>query len=213
LILNLKSGILASYEKENYFFVLLSLLLAVAGTAVYVLTNLDSLVKAAIEKFGSQAAETAVRVSSVRTMLPTVSIRFRYGTFRLSGENYELKFRVALTSNHCDFQEEAATACSTYKFADTLDLQSVKYGLKDAKKQRTAEFKRANQTILGPGTAGLGAFSSETCRTGLYVHQSAWTVFATASVMVIEWISRQILIQKSQKGPFPRQRSADPGHW
>ena len=40
-------------------------LLAVAGGVFYVMTNLDSIVKAAIEKYGSEAAKTAVRVSSV----------------------------------------------------------------------------------------------------------------------------------------------------
>lgn len=40
-------------------------LLVVAGVAFYVITNLDSIVKAGIEKFGSEATKTAVRVSSV----------------------------------------------------------------------------------------------------------------------------------------------------
>jgi hypothetical protein len=33
---------------------------------------------------------------------------------------------------------------------------------------------------------GFGAFSPETCRTGTYVRQTAWTVFATASIMIME---------------------------
>ena len=45
------------------------LILVVAGTATYILTNLDFLVKAAIEKNGSQATKTAVRVSSVKIKL------------------------------------------------------------------------------------------------------------------------------------------------
>jgi hypothetical protein len=45
------------------------LILAVAGTVTYIFTNLDSLVKAAIEKYGSQATKTAVRVSSVKIKL------------------------------------------------------------------------------------------------------------------------------------------------
>src|SRR5512143_3015121 len=56
-------------KKKIIIFILLALVLAFAGTVVYVLTNLDSIVKAAIEKFGSQAAKTAVRVSSVRIKL------------------------------------------------------------------------------------------------------------------------------------------------
>lgn len=49
--------------------IIAALLLAVAGAAVYVLTNLDSIVKAAIEKYGSEAVKTRVRVSSVRIRL------------------------------------------------------------------------------------------------------------------------------------------------
>jgi hypothetical protein len=56
-------------KKKIIIFILLALILAFAGTAVYVLTNLNSIVKAAIEKFGSQAAKTAVRVSSVQIKL------------------------------------------------------------------------------------------------------------------------------------------------
>jgi hypothetical protein len=43
----------------------LVVIIAVAGGIYYVLTNLDSLVKAAIEKYGSQATHTAVRVDKV----------------------------------------------------------------------------------------------------------------------------------------------------
>ena len=43
----------------------LVVLLAVAAGIYYVLTNLDSLVKAAIEKYGTQATQTAVRVDKV----------------------------------------------------------------------------------------------------------------------------------------------------
>jgi len=39
---------------------------AIAGSVYYVLTNLDSLVEAAIEKYGSEATQTAVRVDSVK---------------------------------------------------------------------------------------------------------------------------------------------------
>jgi hypothetical protein len=56
-------------NKKVVVAVALALILAVAGTAVYVLTNLNAIVKAAIEKYGSQAAKTAVRVSSVKITL------------------------------------------------------------------------------------------------------------------------------------------------
>ncbi len=56
-------------KKKIIIFVVLALILVIAGTAVYVLTNLNSIVKAAIEKYGSQATKTAVRVSSVKIKL------------------------------------------------------------------------------------------------------------------------------------------------
>ncbi len=56
-------------KKKIFIFTILALLLAIVGTAVYVFTNLNSIVKAAIEKYGSQAMKTAVRVSSVKIKL------------------------------------------------------------------------------------------------------------------------------------------------
>jgi hypothetical protein len=54
------------------------LLLVVAGVVFYVMTNLDSIVKAAIEKYGSETTKTAVRVSSVK-------IRLSAGSGEISG--------------------------------------------------------------------------------------------------------------------------------
>lgn len=47
----------------------LIVVLAIAGGVYYVLTNLDELVKAAIEKHGSEASQTAVRVEQVKINL------------------------------------------------------------------------------------------------------------------------------------------------
>jgi len=44
----------------------LVIIFAIAGGVYYVLTNLDALVEAAIEKHGSEATQTAVRVASVK---------------------------------------------------------------------------------------------------------------------------------------------------
>lgn len=49
-------------------FVLL-IVIAISGGVYYVLTNLDSLVEAAIEKYGSEATQTAVLVDSVKINL------------------------------------------------------------------------------------------------------------------------------------------------
>jgi hypothetical protein len=56
-------------KKKIIIFIVLAVILAIAGTAVYVLKNLDSIVKAAMEKYGSETTKTAVRVSSVKITL------------------------------------------------------------------------------------------------------------------------------------------------
>ncbi len=56
-------------KKKIIICITLALVLIIAGTVGYVLTNLDSIVKTAIEKYGSQAMKTAVRVSSVKIKL------------------------------------------------------------------------------------------------------------------------------------------------
>jgi hypothetical protein len=53
-------------------------LVIIGGAVFYVLSNLDSIVKAAIEKYGSEATKTAVRVSSVK-------IHLRAGSGEISG--------------------------------------------------------------------------------------------------------------------------------
>jgi hypothetical protein len=55
-----------------------AVLLVAVGAAIYVMTNLDSIVKAAIEKYGSEATKTSVRVSSVK-------IQLREGSGEISG--------------------------------------------------------------------------------------------------------------------------------
>ena len=56
-------------KKKLVILIALALVLAIAGSVVFVLTNIDPLVQAAIEKYGSQALKTSVRVSSVRIKL------------------------------------------------------------------------------------------------------------------------------------------------
>ena len=47
----------------------LILIVAIAGGVYYVLSNLDNLIKEAIETYGSEATQTAVRVESVKLKL------------------------------------------------------------------------------------------------------------------------------------------------
>lgn len=52
--------------KKFFIGVVLLIIIAIAGSVYYVLTNLDSLVEAAIEKYGSEATQTAVLVDGVK---------------------------------------------------------------------------------------------------------------------------------------------------
>jgi hypothetical protein len=56
-------------KKKIIISIIVVLVLFIAGSVFYVLTNIDSIVKAAIEKYGSEATKTAVRVSSVKIKL------------------------------------------------------------------------------------------------------------------------------------------------
>lgn len=56
-------------KKKIIISIVIALVLFIAGSVIYVLTNIDSIVKAAIEKFGSEATKTSVRVSSVKIKL------------------------------------------------------------------------------------------------------------------------------------------------
>jgi uncharacterized protein involved in outer membrane biogenesis len=54
-------------KKGRIFLIIAAVLvLVIGGAIVYVLTNINSIVKGAIEKYGSQATKTDVRVSSVK---------------------------------------------------------------------------------------------------------------------------------------------------
>jgi len=55
--------------KKVIFSLLLIFVIAIGGSVYYLLTNLDSLVEAAIEKYGSEATQTSVLVDSVKINL------------------------------------------------------------------------------------------------------------------------------------------------
>ena len=55
--------------KKAILGLLLFLVIAIGGSIYYLLTNLDSLVEAAIEKYGSEATQTSVLVDSVKINL------------------------------------------------------------------------------------------------------------------------------------------------
>jgi len=59
--------------KKTILLIVVLVIAAAAGGIYYVLTNLDSLVKQAIEKYGSEATQTAVRVRGVKISLKRAS--------------------------------------------------------------------------------------------------------------------------------------------
>jgi hypothetical protein len=56
--------------KKTVFAIIIILVIAFAGTVYYVLSNLDAIVKAAIESYGSDAVKTSVRAENVAIRLP-----------------------------------------------------------------------------------------------------------------------------------------------
>jgi uncharacterized protein involved in outer membrane biogenesis len=64
--------------KKWFLGTVLVLILVIAGAVLFVLTRLDYIVKIAIEKYGSRATGTAIRVESVR-------IRLRQGSAAIQG--------------------------------------------------------------------------------------------------------------------------------
>jgi len=59
--------------KKTLLIIVVLIIAVIAGGVYYVLTNLDSLVKQAIETYGSQATHTAVRVAKVNIQLKQAS--------------------------------------------------------------------------------------------------------------------------------------------
>jgi hypothetical protein len=55
--------------KKTIFIIIILLLIVIAGAVFYVLNNLDALVEAAIEEFGSDAVKTSVQVEEVEISL------------------------------------------------------------------------------------------------------------------------------------------------
>ena len=86
----------------------------IAGGVYYVLTNLDSLVKEAIEKYGSQATHTAVRVQGV-------NIQLKQASAAISG---------LTVANPKGFS--SANAFSLGKIATSIDIKNVEYILFEA---------------------------------------------------------------------------------
>ena len=55
--------------KKTIFIIIILLLIVIAGAVLYVLNNLDAIVEAAIEEYGSDAVKTSVQVEGVEIRL------------------------------------------------------------------------------------------------------------------------------------------------
>lgn len=71
------------------------IVIAIIAAVFYVLTNLDSIVKAAIEKYGSRATQTAVQVDRVRIKL-TEGDGAVYGLAVANPKGFELRHAITL---------------------------------------------------------------------------------------------------------------------
>lgn len=76
-------------------FTLLLVIVAIGAGAFYVLNNLDSLVKNAIEKYGSEATQTAVRVERVKISLKEGSSTIK-GLSVANPAGFEAKYAFSL---------------------------------------------------------------------------------------------------------------------
>jgi len=83
--------------KKAIVALILVLVLVIGGGVYYLFTNLDSIIKAAIEQYGSEATHTAVRVKSVKTDLPKGSIAIR-GLSIANPKGYDIPNAFALNS-------------------------------------------------------------------------------------------------------------------
>jgi uncharacterized protein involved in outer membrane biogenesis len=81
--------------KKALIAVLVLIVLIVGGIVWYVLGNLDSIVKAAIEKYGSQVTQTAVRVNRVHIVLKEGSGGI-YGLTVANPRGYDTRTAVSL---------------------------------------------------------------------------------------------------------------------
>ena len=81
--------------KKIIFSLVALVAIAIAVAVFYVLTNLDSLVKAAIEKYGSEATQTAVRVDKVRIKI-TEGDGAIYGLTVANTKGFDLAHAISL---------------------------------------------------------------------------------------------------------------------
>ena len=79
-------------------FTLLLVVIAIGASVFYVINNLDSLVKNAVEKYGSEATQTAVRVESVKITLKEGSSVIK-GLSVANPAGFEAKYAFSLGEN------------------------------------------------------------------------------------------------------------------
>ena len=139
-------------KKKIIIFIVLAIILAIAVTVGYVLTNLDSIVKAAIVKYGSQATKTAVRVSSVK-----ISLKNGEGAvFGLKVANPPGFFSPSIiTLDDISARIEVNSVTSTPVVIDTILISGpeVFYEMKEDGTANVDILKR-NLTPSGPSTEG-----------------------------------------------------------
>ena len=128
------------------------LLLVVAGI-IYVLTNLDSIVEAAIEKYGSQATRTTVQVEKVR-------IKLREGDGSIFGlsvgnpEEFELPYALSLEETGLGIDLKSVNKEPYVINHITVRSPQVFFEMNESKKTNLNELKKNLTASGGDGKAG-----------------------------------------------------------
>lgn len=94
--------------KKAILGVFVLLIIAVAGGVYYVVTNLDSIVKTAIEKYGSETAQTAVKVDNVLIKLTEGSASIN-GLTIANPDGFSLPYAFSLGQIATDIDVEKTT--------------------------------------------------------------------------------------------------------
>ena len=126
----------------------LVIILAVAVGIYYVLTNLDAIVKAAIEKYGSQATQTAVRVDKVHIDLADGAGGI-YGLTVANPQGFDMPYVISLGEVSTQIDLKSLKGEPYVIEAITVRAPQVFMEMNDAKKTNLTELKK-NLTAGAP---------------------------------------------------------------
>lgn len=107
--------------KKAILVILFILLIIIAGGLYYVFSNLDTIVKTAIEKYGSESTHTEVQVDSVKIILADGSASIK-GLTIANPEGFSLPYAFSLGEITTDINIEKTT--NEFIAIDLIDIKS-----------------------------------------------------------------------------------------